>query len=150
LKLLIGLLLAANLTSLTPSQIATIHRLEDKLMAPCCYTQTIREHQSEVAEQMREEVTQMVSDGKSEKEIIAYYKTKYGETILVTPDGAAGKIIVAVPAVALALGLFLVGMVLRPAIHPRAMAIAPTLPPAVAAVDAQRVERIRRELGDMS
>lgn len=119
-------------------------------MAPCCYTQTIREHQSEVAEQMREEVTQMVSDGKSEKEIIAYYKTKYGETILVTPDGAAGKIIVAVPAVALVLGLFLVGMVLRPAIHPRAMATAPTLPPAVAAVDAQRVERIRRELGDMS
>ncbi len=150
MKLLIGLVLSANLTSLTPTQIATIHRLEDRLMAPCCYTQTIREHQSEVAEQMREEVTQMVSDGKSEKEIIAYYKTKYGETILVTPDGAAGKIIVAVPAVALVLGLFLVGMVLRPAIHPRAMATAPTLPPAVAAVDAQRVERIRRELGDMS
>jgi cytochrome c-type biogenesis protein CcmH len=145
-KLLIGLVLSANLTSLTPTQIATIHRLEDRLMAPCCYTQTIREHQSEVAEQMREEVTQMVSDGKSEKEIIAYYKTKYGETILVTPDGAAGKIIVAVPAAVLVLGLFLVGMVLRPAIYPRAVATAATLSPAVAAVDAQRVERIRREL----
>ncbi len=111
---------------------------------------TIREHQSEVAEQMREKVTQMVVAGKSEKEIIAYYKTKYGETILVTPDGAAGTIVVAVPAVALALGLFLVGLVLRPAIHPRTMAAGPTPPPAVAAVDAQRLERIRRELGELS
>ena len=67
---MIGLALSANLTSLTPSQIATIHRLEDRLMAPCCYPQTIREHQSEVAKQMREEVTEMVSEGKSEKEII--------------------------------------------------------------------------------
>jgi len=68
-------------------------------MAPCCYSQTIRVHMSMEAEQMREEVTDMVLAGKSEEDIIKYYKAKYGETILVVPDGKAGQIAYGVPIV---------------------------------------------------
>jgi len=66
-------------------------------MAPCCYTQTIRDHDSQVAEEMREEVKAMVLSGKSEQEIITYYRTKYGETILVAPDGLSGRLLTSTP-----------------------------------------------------
>ena len=81
-------------------------------MAPCCYSQTIRVHMSMEAEQMREEVTGMVLAGKSEQDIIKHYKAKYGETILVVPDGKAGQIAYGVPVIVAlsAFGLFTIGI----------------------------------------
>jgi len=99
-----ALLIAGALTP-TQDQAKTIAKLEDRLMAPCCYSQTIRVHMSMEAEQMREEVTDMVLAGKSEQDIIKYYKAKYGETILVVPDGTAGQIAFAIP-VTVALSAF--------------------------------------------
>jgi len=96
---LIATLLLASILTPTADQARTIVKLEDKLMAPCCYSQTIRVHMSMEAEQMREEVTDMVLAGKSEEDIIKYYKAKYGETILVVPDGKAGQIAYGVPIV---------------------------------------------------
>ena len=93
----IATLLIAGALTPTPDQTRTIVKLEDKLMAPCCYSQTIRVHMSMEAEQMREEVTDMVLAGKSEQDIIKYYKAKYGETILVVPDGKTGQIAYGVP-----------------------------------------------------
>lgn len=93
----IATLLIAGALTPTPDQARTIVKLEDKLMAPCCYSQTIRVHMSMEAEQMREEVTDMVLAGKSEQDIIKYYKAKYGETILVVPDGKTGQIAYGVP-----------------------------------------------------
>ena len=93
----IATLLIASALTPTADQARTIVKLEDKLMAPCCYSQTIRVHMSMEAEQMREEVTDMVLSGKSEQDIIKYYKAKYGETILVVPDGKAGQIAYGVP-----------------------------------------------------
>ncbi|WP_420237688.1 cytochrome c-type biogenesis protein [Telmatobacter bradus] len=96
---LIATLLLASILTPTADQARTIVKLEDKLMAPCCYSQTIRVHMSMEAEQMREEVTDMVLAGKSAQDIIKYYKAKYGETILVVPDGKAGQIAYGVPIV---------------------------------------------------
>ena len=78
-------------------QQAKIHRIEAKLMAPCCYTQTIDIHDSEIAQQMRGEVTQMVLAGQSEQAIIDHYKAIYGETILAVPDGASGSLVFSIP-----------------------------------------------------
>jgi len=89
------------LPPLTHAQEALIRKIEGRLMAPCCYTQTIRDHDSQVAEEMREEVTDLVVSGKSEKEIITYYRTKYGETILAVPDGFSGALLVILPISAL-------------------------------------------------
>jgi cytochrome c-type biogenesis protein CcmH/NrfF len=94
---LIATLLIAFALTPTPDHARTIVRLGDKLMAPCCYSQTIRVHMSAEAEQMREEVTDMVLAGRSEQDIIKYYKAKYGETILVVPDGKVGQIAYGVP-----------------------------------------------------
>ena len=87
----------ATLPPLAREQVALIRKIEGRLMAPCCYTQTIRDHDSQVAVDMRNEVTAFVASGKSEEEIITYYRTKYGETILVVPDGLTGHLLTILP-----------------------------------------------------
>lgn len=119
----VSLLLALSSIPLTAGQSAKINKLENKLMAPCCYTQTIHDHNSQEAEQMREEVTSMVVAGKSEEEIIRYYKAKYGETILVVPDGMAGKLTYLIPVGVFVLSSGLLIFVIRRSIRSKAVAM---------------------------
>lgn len=95
--LLFNLVAAAQSLKPTAAQAALIRKIEGRLMAPCCYTQTIFDHQSEVAAQMRDQVTAMVASGKSETDIINYYRKAYGETILVVPDGVSGGLLTCIP-----------------------------------------------------
>ena len=102
MRIALALLLALAALPITAQQISTqqgekIKKIEEKLMAPCCYTQNIREHMSQEAEQMREEVTSMVLAGKSEHDILEYYKTEYGDPILVVPDGNSGRVLFMTP-----------------------------------------------------
>ena len=109
----------------TGAQKDQIHRIEGKLMAPCCYSQTIDVHDSEVARQMRGEVTAMVMAGRSEQEVLDYYKTEYGESILAVPDGAAGTLVFSVPAYATVFAVLalLYGMVVTVRRRPRAILV---------------------------
>lgn len=92
-------LLLSSVARLTPQHTAEVNRLEESLLAPCCYSQSIARHMSGEAEQMRHEVTDMVAVGKSENEILEHYKALYGERILIVPDGRAGKILFALPVI---------------------------------------------------
>ena len=105
-----------------------IRRIEGKLMAPCCYSQTIDVHDSEIAQQMRGEVTAMVMAGKSEQEVLDYDKTEYGESILAIPDGAAGTLVFSLPAYAtlFAVLALLRGMVITVRRRPRAILALPS------------------------
>ena len=104
-----------------------IHRIEGKLMAPCCYSQTIDVHDSEIAQQMRGEVTAMVLAGESEHEVLDYYKTEYGESILAVPDGATGTLVFSLPAYATVFAVLalLCGMVITVRRRPRAIPVRP-------------------------
>jgi len=143
---LIATFLMAGVLAPTPEQAETIATLEDRLMAPCCYSQTIRVHMSTEAAQMRDEVTNMVLAGKSEKEIVNYYRAKYGETILVVPDGMAGRFVYGIPICAflLASGLLVVGIVrtTRSCSFPHLERSAT----AANAIDANLIARIREDL----
>ena len=145
MKLLFAILMMASTLGPTPEQDKRIKKLEDTLMAPCCYSQTIRLHMSAEAEQMREEVTSMVMAGRSEQEVIRYYKAKYGETILVVPDGTAGTITYAVPVLAFLLGSSLLTFLLKRSIDRKPVR---TQSPAVHdsnAISADLLLRIRKE-----
>ena len=51
----------------TPQEPHTrIQRLEKAVLAPCCYTETVGQHQSEIAVQMRVEIAKRVEEGKTE------------------------------------------------------------------------------------
>lgn len=144
----IALLLISFAAPLTPQQDAQVKKLEDKLMAPCCYSQTIREHMSMEAEQMREEVTAMVVSGKSDREILNYYKAKYGETILVVPDGAAGRWTFGIPIAVLLASLGLVFFVLRRSFIGKKVVVAHVLPDGLDEVTLRLQRKIRAEIGE--
>jgi cytochrome c-type biogenesis protein CcmH len=60
--------------------------IEGKLMAPCCWSSTISQHYSETADEIRRDIRKMLGAGKSEREILDYYVSVYGERILASPS----------------------------------------------------------------
>jgi len=112
ITLLLSLLIVIP-ASLTTTQTARVLSVERKLLAPCCYTQSIAEHGSEVASRMRNEVAQMIAGGKSEDEVIRHYRAIYGDRILIVPDGLTGKMLFALPAVVFLLAFIALAVCLR-------------------------------------
>lgn len=66
-------------------QEARIERIEDAVLAPCCYTEPVSRHQSEVAVKMRLEIAKWVAAGKTDQEILDAYVKQYGSKVLVDP-----------------------------------------------------------------
>jgi len=148
-EMLLALLLA-NPTVLTNWQTEEVHKVEGRLLAPCCYTQSIAVHGSEIAAQMRSEVAAMVADGKSEEEIVNHYRAIYGERVLIVPDGVTGRILFSLPVLTSALGglvlLVCFRKMLRSGREPRADGV--HSPRQTAKVDDALRAKIARELGD--
>jgi formate-dependent nitrite reductase complex subunit NrfG len=84
--LLLSALLGAG-ASPGPQQ-ARIEKLEATLLAPCCYTETVSRHRSEVALQMKAEISRWVEEGKSDRQIVETYKQRYGAKVLIEPEGS--------------------------------------------------------------
>jgi cytochrome c-type biogenesis protein CcmH len=59
--------------------------LEGKLMAPCCFSQTVDQHESEVSREMRAEMRGWLTAGASEEQILDRYVERYGARILAVP-----------------------------------------------------------------
>jgi cytochrome c-type biogenesis protein CcmH len=88
--------------------------IEDQLIAPCCWSQPVSQHDSEIAEQIRNEVSSMVAAGKSREEILDFYVARYGERILVTPRARGFNVLVYVlPWAALPLGAWILFLLLK-------------------------------------
>jgi cytochrome c-type biogenesis protein CcmH len=88
--------------------------IEDSLIAPCCWSQPVSQHYSEVAEQIRNEVHSMVVSGKSRDEILDYYVSKYGERILASPRARGfNSLVYILPWAALILGAWVVVILLK-------------------------------------
>jgi cytochrome c-type biogenesis protein CcmH/NrfF len=64
---------------------ARIARLEDAVLAPCCYREPVSQHQSEIALKMRLEIARWVAAGRTDAEILSTYVTLYGAKVLVDP-----------------------------------------------------------------
>lgn len=132
--------------SLTNTQADEIRKVEKSLLAPCCYTQSIAEHGSDIAVQMRSEVTEMVADGKSEEEIVNHYRNIYGDRILIVPDGLTGRILFTLPVAISVLACLVLfasfRRMLRPVTNQRDSKIQ-----RLALNDALR-EKLEREIGD--
>lgn len=90
-----------------------IENLEDRLLAPCCWSEPVSQHRSEVALEMKVEIREMVGQGRSDREILDYYIGRYGQRILIEPEGELSTWIHVVPVVVLIAGLALVVLVIR-------------------------------------
>jgi cytochrome c-type biogenesis protein CcmH len=90
------------------TQRARIERLESKLLAPCCWQETVKVHRSEIALQMQGEIAQMVASGRTDRQILDLYIQRYGKRILVEPEGSAWWLALVVPLLAAMFGLWFV------------------------------------------
>ena len=66
----------------SPEQKGRVQRIEDAVLAPCCYTEPVSRHQSEVAVKMRIEIAKWVEAGKTDQEILDNYVQQYGTKVL--------------------------------------------------------------------
>lgn len=92
--MLIVLLIAGALSLLcgadpTTEQRERIQRLENPMLAPCCYSEAVSRYNSDVAVKMRLEIAAWVTEGKSHREILDAYKKLYGLRVLREPEGPA-------------------------------------------------------------
>lgn len=62
--------------------------LEARLLAPCCYKQTLDFHASPLAEELRAEIRRRFSTGESEATIEAALVARYGEKLRAVPSAA--------------------------------------------------------------
>ena len=111
---LVGVLVAQSRPEFQPRQ----EKLEKSLLAPCCWSEPIATHRSEVALEMRAEIARFLGEGKSDREILDYYKARYGERILVEPEGAKWWWMHVVPVLMLFGGLGVTVFVLKKWLRP--------------------------------
>jgi cytochrome c-type biogenesis protein CcmH len=102
-------LLAAAITCLHAAPRAEARKIQERLIAPCCWSESVAVHRSESAAEMRVEIERLVRAGKTEDEIIAGYVAQYGERILLEPTGLKFTWLVITPVLAVtAAVLFLI------------------------------------------
>lgn len=93
---------------------ALVRDIENHLIAPCCWTQPISEHESQVATEMRDQVKVMVSQGMSREAILDFFVKQYGERVLATPRPEGfNRLVYILPWVALLAGAGIVMALLR-------------------------------------
>lgn len=122
----------------------TAREIEDNLIAPCCWTQPVSEHYSEVSEKIRKEVREMVAAGKSRDDILDHFVALYGERILAAPRARGfNRLAYILPWLALILGAWLLIVLLKKLRAP-ARAEAPEPSP-----DSQYTLAVEKEIKDL-
>jgi cytochrome c-type biogenesis protein CcmH len=118
--------------------------ITDNLIAPCCWSQTVSQHYSDAADQIRREVHAMVAAGKSRDEILDHYVAQYGERILATPRAKGFNMLVyLLPWTALILGASFLILLIRKLRSP-----APSSAPSPAP-DARYASVIEKEMKEL-
>ena len=88
-------------------------RIQERLLAPCCYSESLAQHRSETALELKREIDQLVKTGRSDSEIVAVFTSRYGQRILVEPEGQTGVVLTVIPILAIATGVLLTALVIR-------------------------------------
>jgi cytochrome c-type biogenesis protein CcmH len=124
-------------------------RLEGRIMAPCCWMQTIDIHGSPISDELRAEIRRRLRAGEAPDAIEASFVQRYGPKILAVPNssplgGMAAGLAVAFGAVGVA-GFFMLKRWSRAGTKPKPGDKAPVGEPKRDALD----ERLDRELSEI-
>jgi cytochrome c-type biogenesis protein CcmH len=88
--------------------------LESMLITPCCWRQTLQDHQSPKGREMKEELRARLKSGKTREEVLAYYVEQYGERILsVPPQQGFNRLAFIMPVVFLVVGLGVILLIIH-------------------------------------
>jgi len=89
----------------TPSDASRARELASELRCPDCEAQSIEQSSTETARAARADIRRRVAAGESDAEIRQAYIDKFGDSILLKPEGAGlGILVWGLPAAAVVLG----------------------------------------------
>lgn len=150
LAALISIPAATSRIAQTAKAVDQTRAIEDQLIAPCCWSQPVSEHDSEIAQQIRNEVAAMVAAGKSRDEILNTFVARYGERILVTPRAKGfNTLVYLLPWAALPIGIWILYMLLKKLRAPATVPAPSTAPlPTVNSRYDSVIEKELRELDE--
>ena len=141
---LVGLVCLAPvlLRAATPADLDDrVREIASELRCVVCQNLSVADSPSDLAKEMRNLVKELVQQGKSPKEIQAYFVSRYGEFVLLSPPKQGFNLLVWVlPFLAIAVGAGVVYLVAR-----RWTESSPAGRPPV---DPKYAQRVRRELED--
>lgn len=92
-------------------------KLQDMLVAPCCWSESVAHHRSETAAQMRAEIETLVGAGKSDREILDHFIARHGKRILMEPEGSTKTVATVMPFLFLVIGGAFTVFVIRRMLH---------------------------------
>ena len=97
-----------------PSLDQRVHDVASQLRCPICQGESVADSPSQLAQQMRGVIRQQLQSGKSEQEVIQYFRTSYGDQIVWSPPWQGFTLLAwLVPIGLLLAGIILLFFVLR-------------------------------------
>ena len=101
--------------------------LEYMIMAPCCYGAPVGDHDSDAAKQVKAQIAQLLTEGKTSDEVLDMYVAIYGERILAQPRAQGFNVLAYVmPILILVIGGLLVIYAINQMTAPRPQAAQPS------------------------
>ena len=101
--------------------------LEYMIMAPCCYGAPVGDHDSDAAKQVKAQIAQLLTEGKTSDEVLDMYVAIYGERILAQPRAQGFNVLAYVmPILIMVIGGLLVIYVINQMTAPRPQAAQPS------------------------
>src|SRR5438270_1672066 len=85
-----------------------VHDVASQLRCPICQGESVADSPSQLAQQMRGVIRQQLQSGRSEQEVIQYFRTSYGDQIIWSPPWQGFTLL----AWLVPIGLLLAGIVL--------------------------------------
>ncbi len=94
LLLTVALVIGADVGGGPPSDSERVFALSRQILCPKCSGQAVAESESVAAKEIRADIARRVDDGETDDQIRAYYVSRYGEDVLLTPpsEGVAGLV----------------------------------------------------------
>lgn len=125
---------------------ASAARIERRLLAPCCWNQTLDIHESDLATSLRTEIRQRVAQGEAAEHIEQDMVARYGERVRATPSQRDPLLAIAL-AVSALFALIALWLLTRAKRSTEQRAQDPAIP--TSERDAAYNERIERELREL-
>jgi cytochrome c-type biogenesis protein CcmH len=91
-----------------------VFEIANELRCPVCIAESVGDSASPIAVRMREEIQEQLDEGKSEREILAFFQERYGDWILLNPPKRGVHLLVwLLPLVVAVVGVGLLMMYLK-------------------------------------
>ncbi len=121
--------------------------LEYMIMAPCCYGSPVGDHDSDAAKQVKAQIAQLLTEGKTRDEILDMYVAIYGERILAQPRAQGfNELAYVMPLLILVIGGLIVIYVINQMTAPRVQAVKPSRK----SYSDEFFQKIEREMEDLN